>query len=397
MAAFAVLFQQRLIERQGARDAVMLALFYAGLTLAHTFGHRLCRRHRVGRRPQPISGWLAPSAAYRCYRRPRDCGAGGVDAILCPAERGGQTLYVGLSSGPSRTARNPVRHLKLSMWIAIVELACLASAAAAGLRRGGLQFRTFFNDPEWQPFRYVTLALIGISGFTLVAWAVSVALYPLFVPRYFTPQLIVGFALHVAFGEWLMRQAQQRLGDRTSLAVCAAVVPPLLLSVMMLCRNPIYNGVPCANSMGTAFEADFVNGDTPVIAESPHVFLPRATYSSHRAAYRFPLDWDVVLNYPERARGNAVDYNVMRSLQKWGPMPTVMSTEDIVEEFPAIPRHRTIRPGLASQSNYDPECGCRETRHNRRSDLYAVESDKRAAAPLTRRGPTCPSSSACAC
>jgi hypothetical protein len=220
------------------------------------------------------------------------------------------------------------------MWIAIAELACLASAAAAGLRRGGLQFRTFFSDPEWQPFRYVTLVLIGISGFTLAAWAVSVALYPLFVPRYFTPQLIVGFALHVAFGEWLMRQAQQRLGDRTSLAVCAAVVPPLLLSAVMLCRNPIYNGVPCANNAGTAFEADFVNGDTPVIAESPHVFLPRATYSSHRGAYRFPLDWDVVLNYPERARGNAVDYNVMRSLQKWGPMPAVMSTEDIVRNFP---------------------------------------------------------------
>jgi hypothetical protein len=163
---------------------------------------------------------------------------------------------------------------------------------------------------------------------------VSVALYPLFVPRYFTPQLIVGFALHVAFCEWLMRQAQQRLGDKASLAVCAAVVPPLLLSAVMLCRNPIYNGVPCANSAGTAFEAGFVNGDLPVIAESPHVFLPRATYSSHRAAYRFPLDWDVVLNYPERARGNAVDYNVMRSLQKWGPMPAVMSTEDIVRNFP---------------------------------------------------------------
>ena len=102
----------------------------------------------------------------------------------------------------------------------------------------------------------------------------------------------------------------------------------------MLSRDPFHNDVPCSDSAGIAFETGFVNGDIPVIAESPHVFLPRATYANHREAYRFPLDWDVVLNYPERARGNAVDYNIMRSLQKWGPMPAVMSTEDIVKSLP---------------------------------------------------------------
>jgi hypothetical protein len=333
MAALAVLFQQRLIERRRPRDAAMLGLIYAGLTLAHTFGivYVGCIA-LAGGLSQFRDGWphwrriavtVAPAIVVLAAWMP---------FFVQQSAVGRPYMWVYPAALPDLL--ESLFASRLSMWIAIAELACLASAAAAGLRRGGLPFRTVFTAPEWQPQRYVTLVLIGISSFTLVAWAVSVALYPLFVPRYFTPQLIFGFALHVAFCEWLMRQAQQRLGDRTSLAVCAAVVPPLLLSAVMLCRNPIYNGVPCANSAGTAFEAGFVNGDLPVIAESPHVFLPRATYSSHRAAYRFPLDWDVVLNYPERARGNAVDYNVMRSLQKWGPMPAVMSTEDIVSDFP---------------------------------------------------------------
>jgi putative heme iron utilization protein len=43
---------------------------------------------------------------------------------------------------------------------------------------------------------------------------------------------------------------------------------------------------------------------------------------------------DVVLNYPERARGNAVDFHIMQSLQTWAPMPSIISTADIVRDFP---------------------------------------------------------------
>jgi hypothetical protein len=156
------------------------------------------------------------------------------------------------------------------------------------------------------------------------------------VPRYFTPQLIVGFALHVAFADWLVRLARDHLQARmaAALAMVAIIIPPALLGIAMLCRDPVRGGVACADSAGTYFENDFVRGDLPVIAESPHVFLPRATYASQRAAYRFPLDWDVVLKYPERARGNAVDFHIMQGLQTWAPMPSIMSTEDIVRDFP---------------------------------------------------------------
>jgi hypothetical protein len=89
----------------------------------------------------------------------------------------------------------------------------------------------------------------------------------------------------------------------------------------------------CGDRNGNFFEMNFVRGDLPVIAESPHVFLPRLSYAAHGSVYRFPLDWEVVLKYPQRARGNAVDFHIMQNLQTWAPMPTVMSTADIVHDF----------------------------------------------------------------
>ena len=92
-----------------------------------------------------------------------------------------------------------------------------------------------------------------------------------------------------------------------------------------------------------------MRGDLPVITEFPaYLSLPRAAYAGHRAAYRFALDWDVVLNYPRRARGNAVDFHIMQNLQTWAPMPSVMSTGDIVGNFPrsSSPSNNPAGPGF---------------------------------------------------
>jgi hypothetical protein len=70
------------------------------------------------------------------------------------------------------------------------------------------------------------------------------------------------------------------------------------------------------------------------MVDSPHMFLPRATYALHGEAYRYPLDWDVVLNYPNRSRGNAVDFHIMQGLQNWKPMPQVQTTDEIVSKYP---------------------------------------------------------------
>src|SRR6202790_2689679 len=315
MAALALLLQQRAIESRRPRDVAVLALVYAGLTLAHTFGivyvacfalaGGLSEFRKGWRHWRPIAFAVAPAIVVV---------AAWIPFFVLQSAVG--RPYIWLTRPGLPDLLESVFATRWAMWIAIAELYCLASAAVIRLKRGGFRLRSILDDPQWQPLRYLALALIGIAGFTLSGWLVSIALFPLFVPRYFTPQLIVGFALHVAFCEWLVRLARHRLQRTTTgVAVGAIIIPPAILVVALLCRDPVRGGVACADSAGAYFERDCVRGDLPVIAESPHVFLPRATYASQRAAYRFPLDWDVVLNYPERARGNAVDFHIMQSLQ----------------------------------------------------------------------------------
>jgi hypothetical protein len=334
MAALAVLFQQRLIERRQARDIVALALLYAGLTLAHTFGI-------VYVASIAFAGWLSQiGGGGHHWRRTAAAAVPAVIVLACwipfflqQSAVGKPYLWIGPPGLPDLL--ESLFASKLSMWIAIVELYCLASAAVFAMRRREFQLRSVLDDASWQPFRYVMLVLAGIAGFTVTAWIVSVILFPLFVPRYFAPQLIVSFGLHIGFGEWLVRLAQHRLQSRIAgFAISAIIAPPALFCLTMLSRSPVRGEVPCTNSASAYFEADFVSGDLPVIAESPHVFLPRATYAIHRPAYLFPLDWDVVLKYPERARGNAVDFHILENIRTWSNMDQIASTEDIVSKYP---------------------------------------------------------------
>jgi hypothetical protein len=92
----------------------------------------------------------------------------------------------------------------------LIELGCIGSAAASVLRKGSFDSPSAGIDVRGPPFRYVMLVLAGITGFTLAGWLVTIVLYPLFAPRYFTPQLIVAFAVHLAFGEWLLRRARDQ-------------------------------------------------------------------------------------------------------------------------------------------------------------------------------------------
>jgi hypothetical protein len=220
---------------------------------------------------------------------------------------------------------------KTSMWVTLLELICLAGAVISGIQKG-FDLRVAVHDPRWQPRRYVILILAGMTGVTLVGWIAAKVALPLFVPRYFTPQLIVSLAVHLAFGEWLVQHARQK--RNAVLLMGAAVALLALQNVAQLSRQSPYGGVVCADGNGSYLESPFVNGGLPVIAESPHGFLPRITYADHGSAYRFPLDWEVVLKYPERPRGNAVDYHIMQNLQTWIPMSSITSTEELVRTYP---------------------------------------------------------------
>jgi hypothetical protein len=334
LSVLAVLLQQRLSERGRTVDGVLLVLGYAALTLSHSFGIIYVGCIAMsGIISQWGQGWrqlrltiLAPIPAVllvACW----------IPFFIQQSAVGKPYLWI---TSPD------LGQLLLIMWatplamcLAIVELFCLASVALEAARRQGLGlWRTILTEPRWQFARYVVAMAISISGVTLAMWIASVLLFPIFVPRYFVPQVMVGFGLHVAFCELIIRAATDQSKFKIASGTrWAAVVLPVLFSIVLL-QRPSHGQDRCTDSKDAFFETGFVSGNIPVIADSPHIFIPRSYYAGNGAAYRFPLDWEVVTKYPLRDRGNATDFHILERLKAWLPMPSIVSTEDIVRDYP---------------------------------------------------------------
>ncbi len=330
-AALAALFQQRLIERRRRSDVAWLALANVALAMSHTLGSAY-----VG--IIAFAGWLSRPRGDRTLLLPIVIAV--VPAVLAVVAWSPfllEQLQVAKPYGWIVPPGLPelidtVFGSAIMMWISIFEATCLSSAAVLALKQDNARLRTVMIDPAGQPLRFVVLVLAGVTGFTLAGWLISRTLFPLFVIRYFTPQLFTAYALHVASGEWLIRH---RLQYRMAIAaVCAMLAPLIVHNVMFHAQNSVQGKNVCVGADGGFFEDSFVDGKLPVIVDSTHLFLPRSTYAAHGEAYRFPLDWDVVLKYPNRSRGNAADFNLMQRLQTWKPEPRVVTTDDILRVYP---------------------------------------------------------------
>jgi hypothetical protein len=330
IAALAMLFQQRLVERGRPRDIIILALAYVGLTLAHTFGIVY-----VG--CIALAGWLSRPRDKSLLRATVIAAVPAVGVLLAWSPFLLEQLEVAKPYGWMTSPGWPelaetLFASNIMLWISVLEMVCLTVAGAAWLKQGGVTPRALVADPRWQPARYVAFVLAFFTAFTFAAWLLSMVSFPIFVPRFFSPQLTVSFALHTAFAAWLLSQPRQRWAVVT--ALCVVIGSLVLRNVLTHARNPVHGAPICADASGAFFEEPFVTGELPVITDTPHTFLPRAAYAVHPQAYRYPLDWDVVLNYPTRSRGNAVDYHIMQGLQTWQPLSQVMSTDDVVRAYP---------------------------------------------------------------
>jgi hypothetical protein len=331
MAALAVLCQQRLIERRKPVDVALLALAFAGLAMAHTFGIVY-----VG--CIALAGWLSqPRGGKALLSMIALAVMPAIVAVLGWTPFLMQQLQVAKPynwmMAPSLSGlADTLFGSDVMLWLSAFEACCLVAGVIAYVRDHGLPLQRIVHDPQRQPVRFVVLGLVGVTAFTCAGWLFSQFAFPLYVARFFTPQLVTSFALHVAFAEWLLHYGRER--RVMVLAICVAV-GPLVLRNAVLHANSSTHGKPiCADASGVFFESAFVRGDLPVMVDSPHMFLPRATYALHGEAYRYPLDWDVVLKYPNRSRGNAVDFHIMQGLQNWKPMPQVQTTDEIVSKYP---------------------------------------------------------------
>lgn len=330
-AALTAFCQQRLIERRQRSDIAWLALANVALALSHTFGSAY-----VG--IIAFAGWLSRPRGDRALLVPIVIAvAPAVLAVVAWSPFLFEQLQVakpyGWMTPPSLSELlDAVFGSVVMLWISIFEAGCLIAASLSALKLDSARLRAMFSGPAGQPLRFVVLVLAGVTGFTLAGWLISQTLFPLFVIRYFTPQLFVAYALHVAFGEWLVRH---RLQYRTLIVTICVVLAPLVLGNVAFHAHSSVHGKPiCAGPDGRFFEESFVDGKLPVITDSTHMFLGRATYATHGDAYRFPLDWDVVLKYPNRSHGNAADFHLMQELQTWKPEPRVVTTDEILKTYP---------------------------------------------------------------
>jgi hypothetical protein len=330
-AALAALCQQRLIERGQRSDIVWLALANVALAMSHTFGIAYVGMFAV-------AGWLSQPRASRPLLVPIVIAV--VPAALAVLAWSPFLLeqlqvakpYSWITPPPLSDLLDTLFGSVIMLWISILEACCLIAAGRSVLKQGRARFRAAVHDPAAQPLRFMVLVLAGVTAFTCAGWLISRSLYPLFVPRFFTPQLFTAYTLHAAFGEWLVRH---RLQYRTAVvAICIALAPLVLGNVIFHARGSVHGKPICVGADGRFFEERFVDGRLPVIVDSTHLFLGRAAYASHGEAYRFALDWDVVLKNPDNSRGNAVDFHLMQGLQTWKPLPQVEDTADILKTYP---------------------------------------------------------------
>jgi hypothetical protein len=331
-AALAALCQQRLIERRRPSDIAWLALANVALAMSHTFGSAY-----VG--IIALAGWLSRPRGDKTLLVPMVMAV--APAVLTVAAWSPFLMEQLQVANPYGWMVPPVLSELLDsvfgsvvmLWISIFEAGCLVAAGLSALKRDHARLRAVIHDPAAQPLRFVVLLLAGITGFTLLGWLISRTVFPLFVVRYFTPQLFAAYALHVAFGEWLLRH---RLRYRTAIvAICAVLMPLVMGNVALRAHNSVHGADPCVRpGGGRFFEENFVDGKLPVIVDSTHMFLPRLAFAAHSDVYRFALDWEVVLKYPNWLPDNASDFHLMQNLQTWRPEPQVVTTDDILKTYP---------------------------------------------------------------
>jgi hypothetical protein len=171
-------------------------------------------------------------------------------------------------------------------------------------------------------------ALTMFLGFAAAVWIFSQFFFPIFVTRYFTPTLLVYFAAVTAF----VGLALQRLRERIQWVLSGVVMG---LSTLAVASATPLGTLPCFDRASQTFieqAPGLIDPKLPVIVVSPHSWFPRVYYAPSSAVYIFPLDWEVVLKFPYRARNNAVDFNIMQRFQAWAGVPNIVTTDALVRQ-----------------------------------------------------------------
>ena len=320
-AAAAALTALRWQECGARRDGVLFALACVALALSHTFGlaYALMIAGSAG----------VVSAVQAGVRQGLRVLAPVLPAVLVmalwlPALISQLTVavpYGWIEAPPLHDLFRPVLPGTLA---GLAGAAMLLVTARIGLRRLGS--RACLDLLADRKLRTAALALAAFTLFACAVWLASRLGFPLFVTRYFTPNLLVYYGIVVAFAGCMHAVLPRGAALRATAA--SAALGMLATAV----AAPTEGTISCFDADRQRFlEAGAIDAQLPVVTESPHAWFPRTYYSPTPAQYIFPLDWDVVLRFPRKERNNAVDFHIMQRFQRITGIPTILSTAQLIE------------------------------------------------------------------
>lgn len=223
----------------------------------------------------------------------------------------------------------PLSAIAFNVLLLIVPIATIALAFKT-LSCPEKPWRYWLDGLDFRVASFLTIAILEIC-FTIFVLVVSIAVYPVFTTRYLIPNLIIGFFILAS----ILHLIQTNLPWRHAL-IGAAVTLSLIDIVVLAFTDPHRERawrIPCLDAeQNTFLEDGVVTGGLPIVVEFPHAWFPRRRYEKGR--YIFPLDWDVVERYPQKARNNAADFQVMRRFRDWAGIADIMTTSELIAAYP---------------------------------------------------------------
>ncbi len=228
------------------------------------------------------------------------------------------------------------------VWLLVALTGSLPSTALASLvlaRLGLLRLWRLWRRwaPAPVPFDVAALrlALLGWVALTGVAWVGSHLTTPFFLPRYYAPDVVLG-GLALVLGVRDVRRAASPAIAR----VLTVTVVGMALCALVIDGDTRIRTTPCTTDGEAFLEDGAVPAGLPVVAESPHAWLPRAHYALGRDTV-YALDWGVVLRHPTMSTNNAMDHHIMEALRDWSPPGSparerVLTTAEILARYPSF-------------------------------------------------------------
>lgn len=318
----------RVVDRPSPARITVLAGLGILTALAHSFGGfyvlatlgaagLVCLFNRDRQRMVALAVSALPAAATTV----------GWFLLLLPVQRASATPY-----GWIPVPDLPVLVAALTGSLLLTPILAIGLCGVAVSNRRGLG-RAAARSVSRPDIAALYAALAAYAALTLAGWIGSQMITPFFVARYFIPNVTIAAMLIIpAIGS-----ARRRV--RAGLSAMVIVIGSLAGLGSIAHDDGMGNGfIPCLDSDGRFLEDGIVGDALPVVAESPLAWLPRNRYAPRQLTL-YPLDWEVVLRYPHKARNNAMDFHIMEMLQNWGEPGSalsarLLSTADILAQNP---------------------------------------------------------------